>query len=41
MVPVDEFQDYVQDMKKNDNYGFDQQYQVNDTWKKLKHPIAV
>lgn len=28
MVPVDEFEAYVQDMKKNKNYGFERQFKV-------------
>ena len=28
MVPADEFESYVRDMKKNENFGFDQQFKV-------------
>ena len=28
MVPAEEFESYVADMKKNDNFGFDKQFKV-------------
>ena len=28
MVPVNEFESYVRDLKQNDNYGFHQQFKV-------------